>query len=167
MRPADVQHLYERFGYNVYRRCLYMLREDQRAMDMTQDTFVAALNKVTPFSSEGKACAWLLKVATNRCLNEIRRQKYWRSTDMEDGSPVGAQSPMELVEDRMLFESLLAHLSPKKATMIVGYFLEGKTMEEVATESGFSYPTVRRTIAAFLEKGRKRTGREQGEEDGD
>jgi RNA polymerase sigma factor (sigma-70 family) len=155
MRPGDVQQLYEKFGYSVYRRCLYLLREEQRAMDMTQDTFVAALDKVISFSSDGKAGAWLLKVATNRCLNELRRQKYWRSHEMLDGSAWGATSPIELVEDRMVFQKLLATLSPQKATVVVGYFLEGKTMEEVAAETGYSYPTVRRTVSAFLDKGRR------------
>ena len=127
-------------------------------MDMTQDTYLAALDKMTSFSSDGKAAAWLLKVATNRCLNEIRRQKYWRSVEFDERVGAVSNHPFPIFESRMFFEKLLVSLPVRKATVVVGYFLEGKTMEEVAGETGYSVPTVRRTISGFVETGRRKMG---------
>ena len=167
MKPTEVQRLYELFGHRVYTRCLFLLREEQRAMDMTQDTYLAALDKMTLFSSDGKAAAWLLKVATNRCLNEIRRQKYWRSIEFDEGAGAVSHRPFPIFESRMFFEKLLVSLPVRKATIVVGYFLEGKTMEEIAAETGYSVPTVRRTIAGFVERGRRKLGVERNDRGGD
>lgn len=167
MKPTEIQRLYKLFGHRVYTRCLFLLREEQRAMDMTQDTYLAALDKMTSFSSDGKAAAWLPKVATNRCLNEIRRQKYWRSVEFDEAAGAVSHRPFPVFESRMFFEKLLAALPVRKATMVVGYFLEGKTMEEISTETGYSVPTVRRTISGFVARGRRKLGVEGGGRGGD
>jgi len=161
MRHSEVERLYNLMGHRLYRRCLYLLREEQSAMDVVQDVYTALLEKFVGFPDDSRAAAWLLKVATNKCLNEIRRRKYWKSLPIERPGDEGSANPFPDLDDRLVFEKLLSSMPADKASMITGYFLEGCTMEEVAAEAGCSVPTVRRAVAAFLEKGRARMEREK------
>ncbi len=49
--------------------------DKDRADDLAQDTFVRAWHKLSTFSGAGKFSAWLLKIAYNLFLQEIRANK--------------------------------------------------------------------------------------------
>ncbi len=58
----------------VYNLAWRILGDPDAAADVTQDTFIAAFRKIGGFRG-GSFCAWLLRIATNRCYDELRRQK--------------------------------------------------------------------------------------------
>jgi RNA polymerase sigma factor (sigma-70 family) len=147
MKPSEVERLYGLFGHSVYVRCFYLVREEQAAMDVTQDVFMALLDRFLSFPDDRRAGAWLRRVATNKSLNELRRRKYWQSQPVEDAPEAAADNPFPFVEDRMLFNQLLSSLPDSKASIVVSYFLEGRTLDEAAADNRCSVPTVRRTLA--------------------
>jgi len=154
----DVEDLYARFGHRVYHRCKALLKEEAAAMDMTQEVFVKAMGRPLRFVSDGQAVRWLTRVATNLSLNELRRRRYWRSEDLSDrtaGSPTLVE---HLVADRDRVRQVLARADPETAQAGVGYFLEGRTAEEIAGLLGVSVPTVRRRLKRFLEMARRTLG---------
>ena len=152
MKPSEVERLYGLFGHQVYVRCCYLLREKPAAMDATQDVFTALLERLLTFPDDGRAAAWLRRVATNKCLNELRRRRYWQSSSVEDVPTAAQESPFPFLENRLLVAQLLADLPARKASIIVSYFMEGRTLNEAAIDNGCSVPTVRRAIASFVEK---------------
>ena len=166
MNAREVERLYKEHGFRVYSRCMHLLKEEGAAMDIVQDTFVALMRRPIEFPDEPRAVSWLLKVATNRCLNVFRHRKYWKTQEYQDvltpqtrGTLHDSGVATDSLEDRGQFHEVLSGFKARKASVIVSYFLEGKTLHEVADESGYSVPTVRRTLSAFLEAGeRKRKG---------
>jgi RNA polymerase sigma-70 factor (ECF subfamily) len=75
----DLVLTYQEAVYN----CSYRLLGDPAgASDITQDTFITAYHKIDRFK-EGSFKAWLLRVATNKCLDEFRRQKRHPDTNLE------------------------------------------------------------------------------------
>ncbi len=56
--------------------------DKDRADDLAQDTFVRAWSKLSTFSGTGKFSAWLLKIAYNLFLQELRQKK--RTTRLAD-----------------------------------------------------------------------------------
>jgi len=156
MKPSDVERLYVLFGHRVYLRCFHLLREEHAAMDMAQEVYVALLDKLMGFPDDRRAGAWLLKVATNRCLNEIRRRRYWKTRPLVEEFDAGGRNPFAGADERLLFDRLLCTLDRRKASIVTGYFVEGYTLQETAADNGCSVPTVRRAITAFLEKARTR-----------
>jgi len=158
MRPAEVERLYGLFGHKVFMRSLSLLKEEQAAMDTVQEVFGTLLDRFIGFPDDRRAAAWLLKVATNKSFNELRRRKYWRTSPIVREGDEGSTNPFPQLDDRLLLEKVLLSFSARKAPIVVGYFLEGRTLDEVAKETGFSVPTVRRTIAAFLERAKARAG---------
>lgn len=158
MKPVEVERLYGLYGHRVYLKCRALLQEDQAAMDAVQDVFTALLSKFLAFPDDSRAGAWLMKVATNKSLNEIRRRKYWRSNPIQRDGQEGNTNPFPVLDDRLFLNQALLAFDRDKAPIIVAYCLEGMTLEETAEETGFSVPTVRRTIATFLERARARAG---------
>jgi RNA polymerase sigma factor (sigma-70 family) len=155
MKPSEVERLYVLVGHRVFQKCFYLLREEQAAMDVMQDVFATLLDRFIGFPDDRRATAWLLRVATNKSFNELRRQRYWKTNPFVEGvnEPVSS-NPFPELEDRLAVEKILLGLNPKKAAIVAGYFLEGLTLEETAAENDCSLPTVRRVIAAFLERAR-------------
>ena len=58
----------------VYNQAYRMLGESQTAQDATQDAFIAAYRKLHTYRG-GSFRAWLLRIVTNLCYDELRRRK--------------------------------------------------------------------------------------------
>ncbi len=75
-RPAPerggLEELYRRHAAAVYARCRYLLRDDDAARDATQDVFVRVLRAGDGRGAEPLPTAFLLRAATNHCLNVLR-----------------------------------------------------------------------------------------------
>src|SRR4029079_10583181 len=57
--------------------------EPQSAADVTQDAFITAYRRLETFRG-GSFRAWMLRIATNQCYEELRRQKRRPATSIED-----------------------------------------------------------------------------------
>ncbi|MEO5766718.1 MAG: sigma-70 family RNA polymerase sigma factor [Polyangia bacterium] len=142
----------------VYGRCLYLLKEPARAEDAMQDVFAKALTHVTQFRSEASPVHWLMKIATNHCLNLLRSERaawhqafraeeWFRARQAEDaGGP-------RLFENREAVRRLLGRVDPETQAVAIHYHVDEMTLEEIAALLGRSVPTVRKRLHAFSRAG--------------
>lgn len=73
---ADIETAMRTHGDAVWRVCLLRMGSRADAQDMLQETFLAyATHDDVAFSTEEHRKAWLIKVATNRCIDALRSQK--------------------------------------------------------------------------------------------
>jgi RNA polymerase sigma-70 factor (ECF subfamily) len=101
---------YQDLAYNVAYR---VLGERTAAEDAVQDAFISAFRKLKSFRG-GSFKAWLLRIVTNACYDELRRQKRrpmvpLQPTDAEDDeieSPSWLEDPGESPEETALREEL-------------------------------------------------------------
>ena len=101
---------YQDLAYNVAFR---VLGEQTAAEDAVQDAFISAFRKLKSFRG-GSFKAWLLRIVTNACYDELRRQKRrpmvpLQPTDAEDDeieSPSWLEDPGETPEETALREEL-------------------------------------------------------------
>lgn len=89
----------------VYNLAYRVLGDPQLADDATQDTFIAAFNNLRKFRG-GSFKAWLLRIVTNTCYDELRRQKRRPATSLEplDDSGEEIESPHWLMDNGNLPE---------------------------------------------------------------
>jgi RNA polymerase sigma-70 factor (ECF subfamily) len=66
--------LYRKYQSFIYTRCLRLLGERAAAEDATQETFLR-LRRREDDVPESMLPGWLYRVATNYCLNELRRRR--------------------------------------------------------------------------------------------
>ena len=64
---AAFGELYEETGRSVYFNCLKLLGNAQQAEDITQDTFMKALEKLDSLKEPENFSAWVNRIAINNC----------------------------------------------------------------------------------------------------
>ena len=67
--------LVQRHGTRVYNLCLRILGDAEEAADASQDTFLAALRKLSSFRGDAAFTTWLHRVAVNACYDSLRRKR--------------------------------------------------------------------------------------------
>lgn len=73
---AAIEPLYDRYGKLVYSLALHVVRDGPTAEELTQEAFVRLWRSAASFEpGRGVVRAWLLRIAHNLALNELRRRR--------------------------------------------------------------------------------------------
>ena len=90
---------------SLFNVALRMLGDTELAADATQDAFVSAFRSLNSFRG-GSFKAWLMRIVTNTCYNELRRQKRRPTVPLElnndDGEEI--ETPRWMADSSMLPE---------------------------------------------------------------
>jgi RNA polymerase sigma-70 factor (ECF subfamily) len=92
----------------VYSHAYRMIGEEESADDATQTTFISAYNHLSSFRG-GSFKAWLLRIVTNACYDELRRRKRRPTIPLEPLDDTGEEvesahwmvDPADQPEDRI------------------------------------------------------------------
>ena len=143
----DIEDLYRRYGPMVLRRCRQLLRDEERAMDATQDVFVQLIQRRERMTADYPS-SLLYRMATNHCLNRIRDGK--RRPETADEDLINQIADSDRLEPRLTARSMLANLFGRhqESTRLIAVFhyVDRMTLEEVATEVGMSVSGVRKRL---------------------
>lgn len=135
--------LCERYTDMVFRTAYAMLRDYDLAQEVTQDVFVKAYNKLNT-CHPATFKAWLLKITTNECRNNLRgkRKAWWRSLLSYEqvyaagpGRPADAPLPLDQVihhEQQQEIWEALGDLSPELREVVVLHYFNNMQYEEIA-----------------------------------
>ena len=149
---ARVAELYEKYGYLVSSRCRFLLRDDEAARDATHDVFVKIMRNLDGFRSESTLSTWMVQIATNHCLNLIAADRArWKDRfrryveHLDAGGFLAGADP----ERTRLVEQLLSRLDRETQAVVIHYYVDEMTQEEVARALGRSLPTIRKRLKQF------------------
>lgn len=156
MDQALVHELYEKYGHHVHSRCLYLLGNRDEARDAVQEVFVKVITHIQEFRREASSATWMIRIATNHCLNVRRSQKAgWRQQfERDEKARPQTYEGGEGVERRELVRSLLDEVDAETQAVAVHYYVDEMSQEEIARAVGRSLPTVRKRLKDFLETAR-------------
>ena len=144
----DVANLYERYGGMVLRRCQSILANEQRAMDAMQDVFVQLLQQQTRLTANGLS-SLLYRMATNVSLNVLRHQRV-RERDLhldsvpEDDLEETSTENQIINLDRIM--KVLHRVPERTQEAALYYYVDGFTMDEIATMMHMSNSNTRRLL---------------------
>lgn len=148
--------LYDRYCDRAYRIAWSVCRDDGRAEDAVQETFISIWNTRTTYEDHGKVASWVLTVARHRAI-DIARHDTWHAvhrTGDEDGLHVVhdahgvAEQVLARAEARDLLR-LLARLPTDQREVIALAFYGHLTHSQIAAQLELPLGTV---------KGRMRLG---------
>ena len=69
------RYLVDSFKNKVFNTCLNFVQNKQDAEDLTQDVFVEVHKSVMKFRGESSLSTWIYKIAVNKSLEHIRKQR--------------------------------------------------------------------------------------------
>jgi len=77
--------LVSRYNGALYRLAWRMLRNDEEARDAVQEAFLRVHRGLASFDQNRKFSTWVLRIATNHCIDRIRRRRgIMLSIDVDD-----------------------------------------------------------------------------------
>tara|TARA_B100001059_G_C17834277_1_gene586841 strand:+ start:3883 stop:4461 length:579 start_codon:yes stop_codon:yes gene_type:complete len=71
---AAYSKLLEDFQHKVFGTCLSFVPNREDAEDIAQEVFVEVFNSIDKFKQESKLSTWIYRIATNKCLEFIRKK---------------------------------------------------------------------------------------------
>lgn len=151
--------LYEAAGPYVLRRCVQMLGDAHEALDVTQWTFLRAIEVGFEVRTQGEALSWLYSTATRRCL-WLMRNRTTRTrlrtlhADALRGLPHPDPEPALVSKD--LVERVLSDVDERTGMIALLTWSQGLSNERAAEVCGVSVRTVGRARATFEERLRAR-----------
>lgn len=161
MDKEQVQKLYEQYGSWIFNRAKGFLKNEEAAWEAVQDVFLKVLEVGDKFRGESSPWTWLYRITTNHCLNLIRSRKAWHKVEdnltrqqLALSLEAGASQASVLI-DRQSFVKLLQGEDEMTQKILLAYFMDELTQEEIGTLLHISRKTVYKRLKKFLEKARK------------
>ena len=65
----------QKYREPLYFHARYILKDHQEAYDLVQEVFIKAMRETRLYDDEFKIKAWLFRVTTNLCFNQVRNRK--------------------------------------------------------------------------------------------
>lgn len=150
------RRLVEKYQRSVYNITWRMVRNDEDARDLTQETFIRVYRGLGTYDQTRTFSTWLFRIATNLCIDHHRKKKM--RTVSIDGSQIGDETrePMALPDhgprpDRLhevtslaeRIDSFLERLSPAYRAVLVLRYREQLSYEEMANVLDIPLGTVK------------------------
>jgi len=152
--------LYRRYGPTIFARCVRLLGDRAAAEDATQETFVRVQRHLDRAPDPSQALAWIYRIATNYCLNELRDRRLRPQAEAELPEPLG-DSLAAVLADRDVVERIIRRSPEKLRTPAWLHHVDGLDQGEVARVLGISRRTVVNRLAEFADNARKFLARSQ------
>jgi RNA polymerase sigma-70 factor, ECF subfamily len=134
--PGGAAHVIESHRMDVYNASLRILGNPADAEDVTQDTFLAALQRMSTYDPARAMGPWLRTIARNRAIDLLRRRA--RSPEPEVARGESAESlAIERLEAGRVRAALALLPSRDRALLVLRYW-EDQPVEAVARALGMT-----------------------------
>jgi len=155
------RELFRRYGGKILAHVGRMVGHGARAEELTQDVFVQVFRFRERYRPESRLATWIFRIATNVCLNELRRPErrlrvdLWaKESDADDGREVqlpdpDALTPEEGAASGQLAAALqreIAALPPKQRAALTLARIDGLPYKEIGEILGCTEGAVKALI---------------------
>lgn len=150
--------LMSRYHDSIFFMVLKMVHNRDDAEDLTMEAFGKAFNNIGNYSADFAFSTWLFKIATNNCIDHIRKKKL-QTTSLEQTSSTSDEGEVQpiavkdhnpdpeesLMKDQRAekIRAAIEQLSPKYRTLIELRYLDELSYEEIAEKLDIPLGTVK------------------------
>ncbi|MBL7751063.1 MAG: sigma-70 family RNA polymerase sigma factor [Chitinophagaceae bacterium] len=145
--------LLERYTLLLFGVCMKYLKNEEEARDSVQQVFLKAITELQKYKVEYFK-SWIYMVAKNHCLMKLRDRQGKIPTELEDNHPAEETDRNQLVETDKNLERMaeaLEELNKEQKQCITLFYLEKKSYQQVAGETGFSLMQVK----SYIQNGKR------------
>jgi len=150
----DFSELYKKYGPMVLRRCRYILKNEDAALDAMQDVFVRVIERHSLLNSV--CSSFFYTVATTVCLNKLRsRANSSRSgydTLLNEIADNTTAFHEDITDTSLLLEAIFRDTRKNTQKIAVMHYIDGYTLEETAAEMNMSVSGIRKRLTVLRKK---------------
>jgi RNA polymerase sigma-70 factor (ECF subfamily) len=155
-RPAELGEMFAEHRPALLRHCYRMMGSFEEAEDVVQEVLLRAWRSRDSYAGDAPLAHWLMRIATNACLNALTRERRPRALpqiDRDPGAPLMEEEtavwvtpapdarlfpdPARAAETReqvaLAFIALLQRLPPKQRAVLLLKDVVGWSAEEIAS----------------------------------
>jgi len=143
----------------VFTIMMKMVRNPQEAEDLTQEAFMKAFRSLASFNNEFAFSTWLMKIATNNCIDFLRKRKLRTysinepvqykdekiEVELPDHGP-GPEKHLLQSEQKRILEEAISQLPERYRYVILLRHKEEKSYEEISEILDLPLGTVKAQI---------------------
>jgi RNA polymerase sigma-70 factor (ECF subfamily) len=130
----------------VYRTAYTILGDAADAQDATQEAFISAWRGLRGLRDAERFDAWFGRILTNACRMSLRHRSTVREIRMDPGLQEAIPSidpPEPSTVDADTFDRAFERLPVDQRALLVAHHLEGRSVAELADESGVPVGTIK------------------------
>jgi RNA polymerase sigma-70 factor (ECF subfamily) len=144
--PAAWDALCRRYQLPLYVFVFELVRDEQAALDLVQETFLAAVRHLGSLREEAKFGSWLFGIAHQKCLQRWRKRTEVLFEEIPESADDFEDGPDDVLirrEQEAAMMSLLAQLPPPQRAVLLLHFIEDFSLDEIARITGTPPGTVK------------------------
>ena len=142
--------LYELTHNDVWYNCLSLLKDEDNAKDIMQETYITAFLKLDTLKDEEKFCGWLTAIATNKSKNKLKGKVEYQIDDevlITEAETDELMLPEEYItkaeKRKVLLQIMEDTLSFNQYQTVLMFYFDEMSISEIAQGLEISEGTVK------------------------
>ena len=135
--PAAWDALFRRYQLPLYVYVFELVRDEQAALDLVQETFIAAARHIGGLRNDAKFGSWLFGIAHQKCIQLWRKRGgkeilFDEIPETPDEFETGPDDLLIRRESEAEFMNLLDQLPLPQRSVLLLHFVEEFSLEEIS-----------------------------------
>ena len=135
----DFDNIYEEYFDRVYYKVLSVVKNDDDAEDICQETFISVYKNLSKFREESNIYTWIYRIAINKTYDFFKKRK----VEFEINDDVLSLPEDINFDTKVILEEKLKLISEKEKEIVVLKDIYGYKLKEIAEMKDMNLSTVK------------------------
>ena len=135
----DFDNIYEEYFDRVYYKVLSVVKNDDDAEDICQETFISVYKNLSKFREESNIYTWIYRIAINKTYDFFKKRKI----EFEINDDVLSLPEDINFDTKVILEEKLKLISEKEKEIVVLKDIYGYKLKEIAEIKNMNLSTVK------------------------
>lgn len=135
----DFDNIYEEYFDRVYYKVLSVVKNDDDAEDICQETFISVYKNLSKFREESNIYTWIYRIAINKTYDFFKKRKL----EFEINDDVLSLPEDINFDTKVILEEKLKLISEKEREIVILKDIYGYKLKEIAEKKNMNLSTVK------------------------
>ena len=135
----DFDTIYEEYFDRVYYKVLSVVKNDDDAEDICQETFISVYKNLSKFREESNIYTWIYRIAINKTYDFFKKRKL----EFEINDEVLSLPEDINFDKKVILEEKLKLISEKERELVILKDIYGYKLKEIAEMKNMNLSTVK------------------------
>ena len=135
----DFDNIYEEYFDRVYYKLLSVVKNDDDAEDICQETFISVYKNLSKFREESNIYTWIYRIAINKTYDFFKKRKL----EFEINDEVLSLPEDINFDTKVILEEKLKLISEKEREIVILKDIYGYKLKEIAEIKNMNLSTVK------------------------